>query len=61
MNIDKSLEIMHKTIMRFEKKIKTKEIKFFNDLKNFLPLYEEYNKVTKNLWSMQTVKQFLSI
>jgi hypothetical protein len=47
-NIDKSLETIHKTIMRNLRKYSNKDR---SALTNALPLYEEYNKTIKNLWS----------
>ena len=57
-NIDKSIETIHKTIMRSLSNNKKTEIDV--NLSNALTLYEEYNKTIKNLWSSSSVKDYIA-
>ncbi len=57
-NIDKSIETIHKTIMRSLSNNKKTEIDV--SLSNALTLYEEYNKTIKNLWSSSSVKDYIA-
>lgn len=56
-NVDKSLETIHKTIMSFLRK---EQRTVDRSLTNALPLYEVYNKTIKNLWSSKSVKEYIT-
>lgn len=60
-NIDKSLGLIHRTIMRCLKISKKKgEMKLCHETnKTALYLYENFNKITKNVWSSQPVLEFI--
>jgi NH3-dependent NAD+ synthetase len=44
--------------MQYQRKVYMNKIQF-KELQNFLPLYNIYNKVTKNILSEDTVKQLI--
>lgn len=57
-NIDKSMGSILKTIMSYFRKIYIKKEQI-PDHNSMLFLYEEYNKISKNLWSSQNVKDYI--
>lgn len=58
-NIDKSMGLILKTIMSYFRKlyIRKEEIPDNNSL---LYIYEEFNKINKNVWSSQAVKDYVT-
>jgi len=58
-NTDKSLETIHKTIMRYLRAHHKDPVNANKELNNALPFYEEYNKTIRNLWSSHTVKEYV--
>jgi hypothetical protein len=57
-NIDKSMGLIYKSIMRFLRKNYINGIKD-NNANNGLPIYEEFNKVSHNVWSSSAVKEYI--
>jgi hypothetical protein len=64
-NIDKSIELIHKTIMNYLKRLESEarenadHATSHTELKNALPFYEEFNKVSKNAWSSKELKDYI--
>ncbi len=59
-NVDKSIDIFHKTILSYLKRLTEEENQInFAELKNALPFYEEHNKVNKNALSSKELKELI--
>lgn len=59
-NIDKSVGIIHRTIIRCLRRIAMGETLYDPEKKNALKIYNQFNEVTKNIWSSETVKQYIN-
>ena len=61
-NIDKTMNLISKTMMRFMRKVYIKKAltkDFISKSSNALSLYEEFNIASKNLLSTVAVKDFI--
>ena len=59
-NVDKSIGIIHKTILRCLRKIALKNLPLYSkETKKARLLHETFNRVTKNVWSSKAVKEYI--
>ena len=58
-NIDKSMGLILKTILTYFRKLYIRK-EAIPDNNHLLYLYEEFNKINKNLWSSQAVKDYVT-
>lgn len=58
-NIDKSMGLILKTIMSYFRKVYIRK-ETIPDNNHLLYLYEEFNKINKNVWSSQAVKDYVT-
>lgn len=58
-NIDKSMGLILKTIMSYFRKLHIRK-EAIPDKNNLLYIYEEFNKLNKNVWSSQAVKDYVT-
>ena len=59
-NIDKSVGIVHRTIVRCLRRMSLNEYLYDEEKNNAFKIYENFNKVTKNVWSSEAVKHYIS-
>jgi len=58
-NIDKSVGIVHRTMVRCLRRISVGESLYDFENNKALKVYEQFNAVTKNIWSSDAVKKYI--
>jgi len=58
-NIDKSVGIVHRTMVRCVRRISVGESLYDFENNKALKVYEQFNAVTKNIWSSDAVKKYI--
>ena len=60
-NVDKSVGLVHRTIIRCLRRIAVGERLYDSENNNALKIYEQFNAVTKNIWSSDAVKNYIRV
>jgi len=58
-NVDKSVGIVHRTMVRCLRRISVGESLYDFENNKALKVYEQFNAVTKNIWSSEAVKKYI--
>ena len=58
-NVDKSVGIVHRTMVRCLRRISIGESLYDFENNKALKVYEQFNAVTKNIWSSEAVKKYI--
>ena len=58
-NVDKSVGLVHRTMVRCLRRIIIGESMYDKENNKALKIYEQFNAVTKNIWSSEAVKKYI--